>query len=254
VEEARRIRKPQWSDGEIARLVLESIRYYKDQVGDAIPIACTDTQSPIDTATLIWQTDSFFLACYDEPETVDRLLDMVTDLIIEFTRVQLDAIGDNAARPGHNACLSRPWRRSAGIGVSDDLATVVSPEIYERFARPYNERLARELGGIVVHSCGVWRPGIIRSVLETDSLLGVELALSREEDPTPSRPEVVRDGFRGTGVPIKARLGTDFMELVEAAYAPDLVFIPHIAWADDPRERDRNYELLRERMHALDAR
>jgi hypothetical protein len=254
VEEARRIRKPRWQDGEIARLVIDSIRYYKSKVGDAIPIACTDTQSPIDTATLIWQTDSFLLACFEEPETVHRLLDMVTDLKIEFTRIQLEAIGENAARPGHNACLSRPWRRSGGIGVSDDLATVVSPAIYEEFARPYNERMARELGGVVVHSCGVWRPQIIRAVLETRGLMGVELALSRDDDPTPSQASVIRDGFRGSGIPVKARLGRDFMSLVEAVHAPDLVFIPHIAWVDDPVERDRNYDALRGKMAALDAR
>jgi hypothetical protein len=177
---------------------------------------------------------------------------MVTELEIDFTRVQLEAIGANAARPGHNACLSRPWGRSAGIGISDDLATVVSPRIYEEFARPYNERMARELGGLVVHSCGVWRPAIIDAVRKTERLLGVELALSRDEDPTPSEPATIRDGFRGTGIPVKARLGRGFLDLIDAVYAPDLVFIPQIAWVDDARERDRNYDAARDRMVSLD--
>lgn len=252
-EEARRIARPDWRDGEICRLVMESIRYYRDRIGDAIPIACTDTQSPIDTATLIWQTDSFLLACHDEPETVHRLLGMITDVIIEFSLAQLEAIGPNPARPGHSACLSRSRGRMAGIGLSDDLATVVSPAVYEEFSRPYNERIASALGGVVVHSCGVWRPPIMEAVLATKGLAGVELALSVDDDPSPSSPEVVRDGFAGRGIPVKARVGRDFLDVVERAYHPDLAFIPQIAWDDDPAVRDRNYETLHARMAALGA-
>jgi hypothetical protein len=251
VEEARTLRKPDWRNGEVCRLVMESIRYYRDRIGDSIPIACTDTQSPIDTATLIWQTESFFLACHDEPETVHRLLAMVTDVIIEFSLAQLEAIGPNPARPGHNACLSRAHGRSAGIGLSDDLATVVSPAVYDEFSRPYNERIAAALGGVVIHSCGVWRPPIMETVLSTKGLAGVELALSTDDDPSPSSPEVVRDGFAGRGIAVKARVGRDFLQTTERAYRPDFLFIPQIAWDDDPAVRDRNYDTLHERMAAL---
>jgi len=251
VEEARKLKKPDWRDGEICRLVMESIRYYKDRVGDSVPIACTDTQSPIDTATLIWQTDMFLLACHDEPETVHRVLDMVTDVIIEFSLAQLEAIGANPARPGHSACLSRARGRMTGIGLSDDLATVVSPQIYEQFSRPYNERIAVALGGVVIHSCGVWRPPIIKTVKATQGLAGVELALSVDDDPSPSTPEGIRDGFAGSGIPVKARIGRDFLPVVERVYHPDLLFIPQIAWDDDPAVRDRNYESLHERMAQL---
>jgi hypothetical protein len=250
-EEARRITKPDWSNGEICRLVMESIRYYRDRIGDVIPIACTDTQSPLDTATLIWQTDNFFLACHDEPQTVHRLLGMITDMIIEFSLAQLEAIGPNPARPGHSACLSRAHGRMTGIGLSDDLATVVSPSIYEEFSRPYNERIAEALGGVVIHSCGVWRPPIIESVLDTRGLAGVELALSTDDDPSPSAPEIIRDLFTGWGVPVKARIGRDFLKIVERVYDPDLLFIPQISWDDDPTARDRNYETLREHMAQL---
>ena len=251
VEEARTLRKPDWRHGEICKLVMDSIRFYKEQVGDSIPIACTDTQSPIDTATLIWQTDSFLLACYDEPGTVHRLLDMITEVVIEFSLAQLEAIGLNPARPGHNACLSRARGRMTGIGLSDDLATVVSPQIYEQFSRPYNERIAAALGGVVIHSCGVWRPPLIETVLATRGLAGVELALSPDEDPSPCTPKGVRDGFAGRGVTVKGRVGRDFLRTVERAYHPGLLFIPQIAWDDDPTVRERNYETLHARMAEL---
>jgi len=141
----------------------------------------------------------------------------------------------------------------AGIGLSDDLATVVSPAIYGQFCRPYNERVAAALGGAVIHSCGTWRPPIISAVLATRGLAGVELALSTDDDPSPSAPEAIRDGFAGTGVPVKARIGRGFIPVVDRVYHPGLRFIPQIAWDDDPSKRDRNYETLRARMAELDG-
>jgi hypothetical protein len=140
-----------------------------------------------------------------------------------------------------------------GIGLSDDLATVVSPAVYEQFSRPYNEKIAAALGGVVVHSCGVWRPPIMKAVLATRGLAGVELALSVDDDPSPSVPEVVRDGFAGCGMPVKARVGRSFLPVMERVFHPDLRFIPQIAWDDDPAVRDRNYETLREWMAARGA-
>jgi len=123
--------------------------------------------------------------------------------------------------------------------------------VYEEFSRPYNERIADALGGVVIHSCGVWRPPIIESVLGTKGLAGVELALSLDDDPSPSTPEGVRDGFSGRGVPVKARIGKDFLPVVDRAYHADLTLIPQIAWDDDPAARDRNYDTLRARMTEL---
>jgi hypothetical protein len=176
---------------------------------------------------------------------------MITDVIIDFSLAQLEAIGTNPARPGHNACITRSQGRSTGIGLSDDLATVVSPEIYRQFSQPYNELIAEALGGVVIHSCGVWHPRIIECVRATKGLLGVELAFSREEDPSPSAPEIVRNGFAGAGVPVKARVGHDFLAAVERAYRPDFILIPQIAWDEDPLVRDHNYDRLREWMAEL---
>jgi hypothetical protein len=93
----------------------------------------------------------------------------------------------------------------------------------------------------------------MKAVLATRGLAGVELALSVDDDPSPSVPEVVRDGFVRSGVPVKARMGRDFLPAVERVYHPDLRFIPQIAWDDDPAVRDRNYETLHARMAQLGA-
>ncbi|MHB8280476.1 MAG: uroporphyrinogen decarboxylase family protein, partial [Candidatus Humimicrobiaceae bacterium] len=244
IEEAKKIKKPDWKKSEIMNLVLESIRYFKKRVGENIPISLTDTQSPLDTAMLIWETNSFFEACYDAPEVVHHLLNVVTELIIEFSLVQIREIGHNIARPGHNAVLTRPWGKATGIGISDDFLVTVSPKFYNEFSRPYNEKIAEALGGAVIHSCGVWSQDIISEVLRTKGIMGVELAISEGGksslhlsqmcgDPNPNLPETIRDGFKDTGVPVKGRLGDNPINILERVYHPDLIFIPQIMWDED---------------------
>ena len=40
-----------------------------------------------------------------------------------------------------------------GVGASEDLLAVMSPRLYPTFGRPYNEQIADEFGGVVLHSC-----------------------------------------------------------------------------------------------------
>jgi len=248
IEEAKKIKKPNWKNSKMLNLVIESIRYFKKMVGEYIPISLTDTQSPLDTAMLIWETNSFFEACYDAPELVHNLLNLVTDLTIEFSKIQIEEIGLNVARPGHNAVLTRPWGKATGIGISDDFLVTVSPEFYSEFSRPYNERMAEELGGAVIHSCGVWSKDIISEVLKTKGLMGIELAVSEGGgsslhlsrmcgDPNPNLPKNIKNGFKGSGVPVKARIGVNPIKVLEEIYHPDLIFVPQIMWVDDAVER-----------------
>ena len=112
--------------------VLKTIEYFKANSGGRIPIALTDTQSPMNTASLIVRTEELLMSCYTHPEAVHHLLDLITDLIIDFSKIQLEQIGENKAIPGHLF----PAGGSRGISVSDDNCSMVSPDIYRRFLSP----------------------------------------------------------------------------------------------------------------------
>ena len=63
------------------------------------------------------------------------------------------------------------------MSLSDDMLAVVSPSLYEQFVVPYNERIAAEFGGVVIHSCGSWEHNL-PAVAETKGLLGVNFGVS----------------------------------------------------------------------------
>ncbi|TFG58246.1 MAG: hypothetical protein E4H36_15565, partial [Spirochaetales bacterium] len=102
VEEIRKLPVPDWRKSPIMGMVLDTIDFMKDKTGGRIPICLTDTQSAQDTATLILDTTEFFTACYTEPELIHGFLRSINDLIIEFSGIQIDHIGEALwAKPGH---------------------------------------------------------------------------------------------------------------------------------------------------------
>lgn len=249
MDEAKGVEYPDWRKNPIMKLVLDSIDRMNELTGGRLPIVLTDTQSPFDTATLIVDSTSFIVGCYEDPDTAKRLLGMVTDLIIEFSREQLRHIGSgNAANPGHIMVSSTAWK---GISVSDDNLSFCSPEFNAEFALPYNYRLAEEFGGIAIHSCGIWAHTM--AILEqSKGVLSVDCATAREADPCPNDPATVRDAMRGKGIIVKIRPGNNMEKVLSSLadiVAPDIQLIVHIAY--DEANAERNYRQVTDRLNEL---
>ncbi len=150
--------------------VLETIRFFRREAGAAVPISLTDTQSPMNTASMIVPTDELLAACYADPKAVHHLLGLITDLIISFSRLQLELIGERAALPGHLF----PAGARRGISVSDDNACMVSPEVYRAFFVPSLSRISRAFGGLYLHACGNFLQNL-EAMLEIEGLLGINM-------------------------------------------------------------------------------
>lgn len=194
--------------------VLETIRYYKERSHGDISIALTDTQSPFNTASLIVRTDTLLIACYDNPDAVHHLLSLITDLTIEFTRVQIKEIGTNIALPGHIF----PAGAEQGISVSDDNNTMISADMYDEFILPYMNRISDAFGGIYIHSCGNFTNNL-DSWKKVEGLLGVNMHIGAGD----MEPYSVKQKLGGTCA-IWADVGMKWMELYESI---DIYFEKH---------------------------
>lgn len=252
IEEVRGIAAPDWRDSPVMGMVLECIDVLKERTRGRFPIALTDTQSPFDTATLVLDTSEFFTACYTEEETARGLMEAVTDLVIAFSREQARRIGDElVSRPGH-VMPSLPGFR--GITLSDDNLAVSSPLINERFSLPCNQRIAEAVGGVAVHSCGIWDHTM--KLLPGRGVMAVDCSVSPRWDPTPMTPEMVRAALKGTGIVVKARCGGTREEIehaIDALAGPDMRLILDIMRIDEDdavyaRTAESNYARARERL------
>ncbi len=235
IEEVRGIQRPDWRRCRVMGMVLECIDLLKERTAGRFPIALTDTQSPCDTATLVLDTSEFFTACYTEEETVDAFLATISDLIVEFSREQARRIGEGlVSRPGH---VMPSLTELGGITLSDDNLAVASPQINQRFSLRYDQRISEALGGVAIHSCGVWDHTM--KLLPGRGVMAVDCSVSPRWDPTPMRPEQVRDALAGTGIAVKARCGgtpEEIQQAISALAGPDMKLILDVARVDQDDE------------------
>ena len=246
IDQLRALPAPKAESSQMLQYVLETVRYFDRETHGQVYISTTDTQSPLDTASLILDTDFFFYAAMDYPEDLHRLLSNITDLIIEFTNLQRESI-TRAATPGHNAWCHP---KLPGLGLSEDVMCMVGPDFFDEFARPYNERIAGAFGGVALHSCGVWSQNypIIRKMTD---VVQVDLAVHEQMDPTPNDPETVRNGLRGADFLVKVRWPGSHPEILDRVYAPDLRLMWEMAWVDDPNLRQEYYDSAKRRFEQL---
>jgi len=130
--------------------VLDFAAFFQKKTKGRYPIAITDLQGPINTASLIWDTTDFMAAMYSDPEAVHHLMRLTTDLTIKFVKEFRSQVGEFV--PSHFPPVYLP--DGMGIAVSEDNMAMMSPSTYAKFSVPYLNELSEEFGGIVIHSCG----------------------------------------------------------------------------------------------------
>lgn len=134
----------------------ETAAYYREVLAQfppldkAVDIYHPDLQGPYDVAHLLMGPD-IFIAGYDEPELVDRLLDVVTQTYRAFIHAWGKRVGFCDAADG----LTTHWSYyvRGKIALRNDTTILLRPEHYARFVQPYDGRLLSEFGGMI-HYCG----------------------------------------------------------------------------------------------------
>lgn len=168
---------PSVADGLLGK-VLDYTRYFRQATGGRYPIRVTDIQGPLDSASLIWGHSDFLLAVYTHPREVHHLLQMVTDLTIDFVRAMREVAGD-----GFVPSLFQPWTPDGwAISVSNDECVMISPATHDEFSVPYLNQLSEAFGGLYMHSCGNWLHQL-PSLEKVRNLRGVEFGASETAFP-----------------------------------------------------------------------
>lgn len=146
------------------------------QARSEFPLQPCNIASPLTTASYLWGYSDFLAAIVEHPKAVHHLLKLVTQATIDFVRTQMRVIENLWALSHEDWYLPVEF----GIRVSDDVLAVISRKHYREFGVRYNNILAREFGGIVIHSCG----NIVHQVptiLEIENLRAVDLALPHND-------------------------------------------------------------------------
>jgi hypothetical protein len=169
-----RLGLPDLDKSGMMNMCTEYIRYFKETLPDWIHIYHPDTQGPFDIAHLL-VGDSIFYEIYDDPEHVHRLMELCTETYIEVSR-RLKAViceGMNSCYHGH-ALARGIYMRNGGVRISEDTATLLSPEQIDEFVIPYDRKALAAFGGGFVHYCGR-NEYLLEAYLEVDEIRALNL-------------------------------------------------------------------------------
>ena len=136
----------------LAGRALGTVAYYRDvlrpypRLSQTVGSQLLDIQGPFDNASIIWGSD-IFLACYDQPERVRRLVQLVTDAIAAVVREHRRI--DGCPVDENDGALNF----LGGVCVRNDSSINLSGEHFDLFCKPYDAQLYAEFGGWC-HFCG----------------------------------------------------------------------------------------------------
>lgn len=113
-----------------------------------------DTQGVFDIAHLLAGED-VFLQLSDEPDWVHELMEICLDLYVRVSRELKTTLGQGAGEMIHgHGTPQGVYFPHAGVRISEDTPTLLSPKMLAALVLPYIARAAEPFGGAFVHYCG----------------------------------------------------------------------------------------------------
>jgi hypothetical protein len=134
---------------------LERVAYLAEETEYQIPISLCDASPVQDTFALFGFLNTFYKAMYKNPEALEHVLDIVTETIILLADKCVEAAGgiSNVSSSAEDAGVWQPEGHK-GLVADDTCASTCSPEFFNRFSKPFNNRIYRKYGGGRFHNCG----------------------------------------------------------------------------------------------------
>ncbi|MHB0878323.1 MAG: uroporphyrinogen decarboxylase family protein [Anaerolineae bacterium] len=102
--------------------------HFAEATGQVVPLS-SGQEGPL-TAAVLLRGERFFVDVYEDPAAAHRLLDVVTDTYIAFTRYARALNGTTVA----------------ATGLADDFAGMLRPALWTEFVLPYWRRIFEALG------------------------------------------------------------------------------------------------------------
>lgn len=147
---------------------LEYMKFYREILGDTLPIFCMDTQGPFDLAHLLIG-DDLFMQMYDDPAYVHHVMEVCLSLNIK-AHTWMKQIADEARSVIHHSnCI---YGENMGIRICEDTTALLGPDAIAEFAMPYTRRAAQHFGGAWVHYCG-WNEHLTKAILAIPEIRGI---------------------------------------------------------------------------------
>lgn len=134
---------------EFEEFALETLSQY-DTLRDTVHFNIPNIQGPFDLACLIWGRDILF-ALYDEPDLVEKLMDLVTDTYIQYGLYHKKRLNLPVDSAYHCAGVKLV---KGGVRICNDSAVLVSGDVYRNLIKSRDIKAFKPFDGGWIHFCG----------------------------------------------------------------------------------------------------
>lgn len=159
---------------EMGRIYAEVFEKYP-KISKYVSVYHPDLQGPLDIAELLWGGEMFY-AMYDEPELVHDTLSLITDTYVAFMERWNKLFPPKEDMNAHWSLYFR-----GNVLIRNDSAMNLSPEFYEEFSVPYDQRLLEHFDGGAIHFCGRG-DHYIEALSKMNKIYGVNLSQPQYND------------------------------------------------------------------------
>lgn len=203
---------------------LRRIRSFVERTDGQVYVSCLDMGGAMNVAFTLLGSVEFYMMSYDYPEALDHLSSLITDCFITFADACIEAAGGIE----HVTATDFPyeWQPEGLKGhCSDDICAQFSPEFFNQFSKPHNNRIFARFGGGCMHNCGP-NPCASEYLRHEPRIRAVDLAYDYSKNDLPA----FREAFAGQGI-IYFGMGPDPGEYrrIMDALAPDVIAIPCVS-------------------------
>jgi hypothetical protein len=156
-------------DAGMLKKMFEWIETWRENLPQWLPVQIPDIQGPFNNAHLVRGND-ILTDFYDDPRAVEHLLDLITDYTIsivnKFNRLFQFEKGWFCDWGGGY------WKGSARI--SNCSTDMISPDFYEKYVLPRDNRLLSSVGGGRMHYCG-GHSGVLENFCRNPLVTGLDM-------------------------------------------------------------------------------
>jgi len=157
MEEIRALRNMNLTDSEVFRLASDFYKIHRERNKTQIAAYLPDTQGIFDIAHLLYGDEIFYsLLDTEEGNWFTELMEISLDLYIRASEALKSVMKEDSEIMIHGHGTEQGvYFPQAGVRISEDTATLLSPEMIEQCILPYIRRSVQPFGGGFLHFCGV---------------------------------------------------------------------------------------------------
>ncbi|MFQ3549791.1 MAG: uroporphyrinogen decarboxylase family protein [Armatimonadota bacterium] len=226
VEDAYNLKMPNpYTDGLVPEGI-KRIKNFVERTEGQVYVSCLDMGSAMNVAFTLLGGVKTLTAMYEAPEALNYLGGFITDCFISFADAQIEAAG------GINQVTSTDfpwiWHPEGKKGhCSDDISAQYSPEFFNQFSKPHNNKIFAKFGGGMLHNCGP-NPCVNEYLWHEPRIYAVDLAWDYSKNDL----EAIKKAFKGEGIvyfyfesSTPEQLISEYKHIMDIL-APDVIAVP----------------------------